>query len=371
MGGAPARGSHGGHTSTRSRAGTAARAPHTSPAPPSARIVPLPPHQHHPTSTKPFRFGGPTVKDKPLPSAAARRVPSRPVGPRAARGGAGPLPHLSASRSRRPRAPLPRAHGRPRGRGRPAPGPAPGRCRAPRARARPVPIATRWDGAGPAACCRSRTSPLLHQDGGRAVGLVPSLGFAAGRLEVTPGPARKGGGGSASGEREEGAGRAPRPGSFLCLQQDGGSGEKGGGRDVHGAPGPALWSRPLPLAQRGPRAGRAPRTEPGSRSAAPGLRSAGRAGRERTKAMSHVPLPSPAAHRPRLGPRRAEGMRLRARSPSPRLRLAESPALCPPSPRAEVSIPCAPQAEDAPWAAVGEGCGLTCDTAGSVSRLWA
>lgn len=69
----------------------------------------------------------------------------------------------------------------------------------------------------------------------------------------------------------------------------------------------------------------------------------------------------------------AEGMGLRKRSPSPLLWVVVVAALCPlPSFLRVLEVPwalflMAPKAEAAPWAAVG-GFGLTCDTAGSVSR---
>lgn len=318
---APARGSYGGpyqHQVPRWESGQGASPPRHRPQRSSSRslLTSITPPQPNPSGSG-IRLRG--WKGQ-TPSQRSCPPPPLTAGPFAAAHGESPgrgrAPHLSASRSRQPRAPLPRAHGRRSGWGRHAPGHAPGRYRPPRARARPIPIATRWDGAGPPACCRSRTSPLLHQDGGRAVGLVPSIGFAAGRLEVTPGPAREGRGREnlrwAGGRRRPGAaaGRLPSPAARWRQRREGRrAGCAASARPRSMVAAAAIGAARATCRPRTPhRAGargrpRAPLRRPG----APLLRPRRRAARQRTKAMSHVPLPSPAAHRPGLGPHRAEG----------------------------------------------------------------
>lgn len=114
--------------------------------------------------------------------------------------------------------------------------------------------AGRGRGAGRAVCGWVTRVPLLPQDGGRPLGLVPSIGFAAGLLEVT---AARGGArrqregrevreGSAAGTRGEAAGPARRPGGLRRLRQDGGSREAGAGGGMSSGSPALLYGHGLP-----------------------------------------------------------------------------------------------------------------------------
>lgn len=93
----------------------------TSPAPPAAPIVPLPPHQHHPTSTKPLRFGGLPARLKrtdpfsallsaasPHPHSLYRRAEGPRATPPPPEAGQGPSPQRSSARLSSVRAALSR-----------------------------------------------------------------------------------------------------------------------------------------------------------------------------------------------------------------------------------------------------------------------